>query len=213
MEVVKHFDGTDVASFPVIGRVLPVGFSGLQQRVGDILREVDPLLVLNLGLWPGEATIRLERIALNLADFEIPDNAGELVQDRPLDLQAPDAVPSRLPLRAIEGALLNAGIPVRMSNTAGGFLCNATMYTFLQWKPNVVSGFVHLPYLPEQVAALLKRAKVDHNLELHQRADYASMSLATMLEAVRIILATSVAVAPGEESWTRVAATLSHRPT
>ena len=163
-----------------MGRTLPVDFRGLQQRVRALLTEIDPIAVLNLGLWPGEATIRLERVALNLADFEIPDNAGELVQDVPLDTEAPSAIPARL------------------SNTAGTFLCNATMYTFLRQTTDVPCGFVHLPYLPQQVASLLARAKEHRTLEQHQRADYASMSLPTMLEAVRIILAGSLAAYQGE---------------
>lgn len=199
LELVRNLDGTEVASVPVMGRTLPVDFRGLQQRVRALLTEIDPIAVLNLGLWPGEATIRLERVALNLADFEIPDNAGELVHDRPLDTEAPEAIPSRLPLRAIERALLEAGIPARLSNTAGTFLCNATMYTFLRQTTDVPCGFVHLPYLPQQVASLLARAKEHRTLEQHQRADYASMSLPTMLEAVRIILAGSLAAYQGED--------------
>ena len=199
LEVVRTLDGTEVASVAVVGRALPVDFRGLQQRVHALLTEIDPIAVLNLGLWPGEATIRLERVALNLADFEIPDNAGELVHDMPLDREAPAAIPSRLPLRAIERALLEAGIPARLSNTAGTFLCNATMYTFLRQTVGVPCGFVHLPYLPEQVASLLARAKEQRTLEQHQRADYASMSLPTMLEAVRIILAVSLAAHQGKD--------------
>src|SRR5207248_9307914 len=85
LEVARNLDGTAVASVPVVGRALPVDFRALQQRAHAVLTEIDPIAVLNLGLWPGEATIRLERVALNLADFEIPDNAGELVHDMPLD--------------------------------------------------------------------------------------------------------------------------------
>jgi pyroglutamyl-peptidase len=199
LEVVRHLDGTEVASVPVVGRALPVAFRGLEQRVRALLTEIDPLAILNLGLWPGEATIRLERVALNLADFEIPDNASEMVHDMPLDAEAPTAIPTRLPLRAIERALLEAGIPVRLSNTAGTFLCNATMYMFLRQTVGVPCGFVHLPYLPEQVASLLARVKEQPTLEEHQRADYASMSLPTMLEAVRIILAVSLAAHQGED--------------
>jgi pyroglutamyl-peptidase len=179
---------------------LPVDFRGLQQRVRALLTEIDPIAVLNLGLWPGEATIRLERVALNLADFAIPDNAGELVHDMPLDTEAPTAIPARLPLRAIERALLDAGIPAHLSNTAGTFLCNATMYTFLRQTTDVPCGFVHLPHLPQQVASLLARAKEQPTLEQHQRADYASMSLPTQLEAVRIILAVSLAAHQGEDN-------------
>jgi pyroglutamyl-peptidase len=196
--VVRTLDGAEVGSARVVGRTLPVAFRGLRQHAEALVRELDPAVIVSLGLWPGEPTIRLERLAVNVADCEIPDNEGAFLEDAPL---APGtaAIPSRLPLRAIERALLEAGIPARVSNTAGTFLCNATMYTFLEAtagaQPPVACGFVHLPYLPEQVAELLRTTKAERRLEVHQRADLASMSLDRMVEAVRIALATSLAAA------------------
>ncbi len=197
-EVVARLDGADVEGARVAGRVLPVSFGALGSRIHELMREVEPAVVVSLGLWPGEAAIRLERVALNLADFEIPDNDGALLRDDVVAAAAPTAIASTLPLRAIERALLRAGIPARLSATAGTFLCNATMYTFLHTGPaarGVPCGFVHLPYLPEQVAALLEDLRKEQLLELHQRADLASMSLATMVEAVRIVLGVSLAAA------------------
>jgi pyroglutamyl-peptidase len=197
-EVVARLDGVEIEGARVAGRVLPVSFGALRSRIHELLREVDPAVVVSLGLWPGEATIRLERVALNLADFEIPDNDGALLRDDVVAAAAPTALAATLPLRAIERALLRAGIPARLSSTAGTFLCNATLYTFLHAAPagrGVPCGFVHLPYLPEQVAALLEDLRKEQLLELHQRADLASMSLATMVEAVRIVLGVSLAAA------------------
>ncbi len=196
-EVVKRLEGTEIQAVRVAGRVLPVSFRLLRQRVAEILRELDPVLVLSLGLWPGEATIRLERTAVNLADFEIPDNEGAYLEGTPLETGAPYASPSRLPLRDIERALLDAGIPARLSDTAGTFLCNATMYSFLRARPDVPCGFVHVPYLPEQVADLLRQTREKRMLEVHQRADLASMHITTMVEAVRIVLATSLRTLQG----------------
>src|SRR2546427_12129565 len=197
-EVVTRLDGLEIEGARVIGRVLPVSFGALRACVRELMQEIDPALVVSLGLCPGEPTIRLERVALNLADFEIPDNDGLLLRDDVVAAAAPTAIASTLPLRAIEGALLRAGIPARLSTTAGTFLCNTTMYTFLHTEPagrGVPCGFVHLPYLPEQVAALLQDLRKEQVLELHQRADLASMSLATMVEAVRIVLGVSLATA------------------
>ena len=195
-EVVTRLDGVEVEGARVAGRVLPVSFGALRSRIHELLREVEPEVVVSLGLWPGEGTIRLERVALNLADFEIPDNAGALLRDDLVAAAGPTALAATLPLRAIERALLRAGIPARLSSTAGTFLCNATLYTFLHAAAagrGVPCGFVHLPYLPEQVAALLEELRKQQLLELHQRADLASMSLATMVEAVRIVLGVSLA--------------------
>jgi len=196
--VVTRLDVAEIEGVRVAGRVLPVSFGALQSRIHELMQKVAPVVVVSLGLWPGEPTIRLERVALNLADFDIPDNDGALLRDDVVAAAAPTAIASTLPLRAIEGALLRAGIPARLSTTAGTFLCNTTMYTFLHTEPagrGVPCGFVHLPYLPEQVAVLLQDLRKEQVLELHQRADLASMSLATMVEAVRIVLGVSLATA------------------
>lgn len=194
-EVAKRVDGLEIQGHRVVGRVLPVSFRALGARIAGLLRDLDPALVVSLGLWPGEPTIRLERIGLNLADFEIPDNEGTLLRDDVVAAAAPAALPATLPLRAIERALLAAGIPARLSTTAGTFLCNATLYTFLNAAPQGPErrcGFVHLPYLPEQVAGLLEDVRAGQHVEIHQRADLASMSLPTMVEAVRIVLGVSL---------------------
>jgi pyroglutamyl-peptidase len=199
MLVVKSLDGSEVEGVSVVGRTLPVAFHGLRGRVQALLRELEPIVVVSLGLWRGEPMIRLERFAINLADCEIPDNEGACLEDVPLEASGPCAIPSRLPLRAIERALLEVGIPVRLSDTPGSFLCNATMYTFLDAThaavPPVTCGFVHLPYLHEQVAELLARGRAERRSEVHQATEFGSMSLATIVEAVRTVLATSLAAA------------------
>ena len=105
------------------------------------------------------------------------------------------ALAATLPLRAIEQALIAAGIPARLSTTAGTYLCNATLYTLLAaverrgW--NIPCGFIHLPYLTEQVAEMLAEAR-SGRLEIHQRADFASMDYAVMERALRLALAVTV---------------------
>ncbi len=194
-EVAKRVAGLEIEGARVVARVLPVSFVALRPRARELMRELNPRVVVSLGLWPGEPTIRLERVAVNVADFEIPDNEGSLVRDDVVEVAAPTGVSCTLPLRAIESALLSAGIPTRLSASAGTFLCNATMYTFLRTEQALAGarcGFVHLPYLPRQVAALLDDLRKEQQLELHQRADLASMSLDAMVEAVRIVLAVSL---------------------
>lgn len=193
--VMERVAGLEIEGAQVVGRVLPVSFVALRSRTHELMRELNPRVVVSLGLWPGEPVIRLERIAVNIADFEIPDNEGSLVRDEVVEDPAPTGVASTLPFRVIESALLSAGIPARLSSSAGTFLCNATMYTFLRTAQALAGarcGFVHLPYLPQQVATLLGDLRKEQQLELHQRADLASMSLDTMVEAVRIILAVSL---------------------
>lgn len=193
--VAARLDGLQIDTASVVGRTLPVSFAGLQTRILALMREVSPRIVVSVGLWPGDPTIRLERVAINVADFEIPDNEGAVLRDDLVEAGAPTAMTATLPLRAIESALLEAGIPTRLSSSAGTYLCNATLYTFLRSAEasGARCGFVHVPYLPEQVAGLLADRRKEQRLELHQRADLASMSVDTMVEAVRIAVTVSAA--------------------
>jgi pyroglutamyl-peptidase len=196
-EVARALDGRRIGGCTVAGRVLPVSYAGLRARLESLLSELQPRLAIGLGLWPGEPMIRLERVAINVADFEIPDNEGGFLTDQPIRAAGAAARLATLPLRRIESALLEAGIPARLSATAGTFLCNATLYTLLghgeALTPPPLAGFIHLPYLPEQVAELLGGVREGRQLELHQRADTASMSLPVMIEAIERAVSTSAA--------------------
>jgi pyroglutamyl-peptidase len=194
-EVVKCLDGLEIEGHRVAGRILPVSMSPLRRRIHELMQETDPAVVLSLGLCPGEPVIRLERIAVNIADFEIADDEGALLRDDRIAMAAPVALEATLPLRAIERALLRAGIPARLSTTAGTFLCNATMYTVLHTEraaAGLPCGFIHLPYLPEQVARLLADVRAGTSVGSPVRADHPSMSLSTMIEAVRLALEVSL---------------------
>src|SRR3989441_2232932 len=96
-EVVTRLDGAEIEGVRVAGRVLPVSFGALRSRIHELMQKVAPVVVVSLGLWPGEPTIRLERVALNLADFEIPDNDGALLRDDVVAAAAPTAIASTLP--------------------------------------------------------------------------------------------------------------------
>ena len=116
----------------------------LGPRIARLIEEVRPCAVICLGLWPGTPTLRLERIAVNIADFEIPDNVG-LMTRGPVVEGGTEAYLSTLPIHAIQDRLLAGGIPARLSSSAGTFLCNALMYHALRAcaeraKPMTVSG-------------------------------------------------------------------------
>ncbi len=198
-KLAEALDGARIGGLEIVGRKLPVAFAGLAERIEAALDEVQPALVVALGLWPGEPMIRLERVSFNLANFEIADNAGLRLEDAAIAPAGATALAASLPLRAIEQALLAAGIPTRLSNTAGTYLCNATLYTLLaaverrRWR--IPCGFIHLPYLPEQVAGMLVASRAGQ-IELHQRADLASMDYAIMERALRLALAVTAETRP-----------------
>jgi pyroglutamyl-peptidase len=201
-ETMRSLDGRAVGGAEVVGRALPVSLKQLRQTLALYLEEVRPQAVIALGLWPGEPMIRLERIGINVADFEIPDNEGARPGDSVVAADGSPAKMATLPLRAIEAALLAQGVPARISSTAGTFLCNACLYTLLDLldhggRRNVPAGFIHVPYAPAQVAQMLDDLRVESVLELHQRADLASMDLMTTARAIETAIAVTVGSLPG----------------
>jgi pyroglutamyl-peptidase len=194
-QIANDLDGCTIGGVSVIGRLLPVALDQIAAKAQSLLEELRPCVVVSVGLWPGEAVVRIERVGLNLADFEIPDNEGRMARDEPLLGNGLAAKFATLPVRKIEAAMLAAGIPSRISNSAGSFLCNACLYSFLcaaEEKPEIRCGFVHVPYLPDQVAELLCELKEQARLEAYQRADLASMDLATSTKAVSIAVESSL---------------------
>ncbi len=191
-EAMKQLHGRTIAGRQIVGCGLPVSFGSFPDVAADLIKQLDPSTVISLGLWPGESMIRIERIAVNIADFGIPDNDGIRAVDQLVDPDGAAALLSTLPTRAIERALLQDGIPASVSATAGTYLCNICLYSFLkaaqQYHQPVACGFIHVPYLPEQVADLLIATRDQASLELHQRCDYASMSLDRIVRAVEIAI-------------------------
>ena len=116
-----------------------------------------PSIVIGVGLADNRTGCSLERVALNVADFPIADNDGYIALNETLDVGGPAAYFSTLPIRACVKALREAGIPARVSNTAGNFCCNLTMYSALNYIAkrglDARAGFIHVPYTPEMAAS------------------------------------------------------------
>jgi pyroglutamyl-peptidase len=203
-DAMRALDGRAVGEAAIVGVSLPVAYGPLKSRIAAILDEINPRAVLSLGASPGESMIRLERIGVNVADFEIPDNEGALLRDVAISGNGPAARISSLPLRQIEDDLLAAGIPARISFTAGTFLCNACLYSFLesveQRSRPVPCGFIHVPYTPEQVALLLREQRTGQKPEQRQRAELASMELSRIVRAVELAVDATVRSLVGLDS-------------
>lgn len=179
-EVARALRGEVIAGATVQACCLPTTFAGAPAALERALAASRPSLVIALGLASGRAEISLERVAVNLIDARIPDNAGERPQDVPVDPQGPAAYFSTLPLKAMRNALRAAGHPAGLSLSAGAFVCNQVFYA-LQHRlagQGVRSGFIHVPALPEQAA----------------RAQPAvpSMGLAAQIEALRLAMAVAL---------------------
>lgn len=112
----------------------------------------DARAVLLLGLHGRARAVRVERVALNVADFRLADNAGRTVRSAPLVPGAPDAFLTTVDVRALVDAIRQVGVPADVSNSAGTYLCNAAYYAALRADPRRPCLFLHLPPLPGTAA-------------------------------------------------------------
>ncbi|MET8475177.1 pyroglutamyl-peptidase I [Streptomyces sp. NPDC006422] len=134
---------------------LPCVFGESITALRKAVAETSPDLVVCLGQAGGRPGVTVERVAINVDDARIPDNAGAQPIDEPVVPGGPAAYFSSLPVKACVAAMREAGVPAALSNTAGTFVCNHVAYGLAHLLatelPHVRGGFVHVPWSPEQV--------------------------------------------------------------
>lgn len=135
---------------------VPTVFYRSVEIVTAKIDEICPDAVIMIGQAGGRDRITPERVAINVSDARIPDNAGNMPMDEPIVKDGPAAYFATLPIKSIVAALDCEGIPSAVSNSAGTFVCNHLMYGVLHHiatrKLQIPAGFVHIPYIPEQTA-------------------------------------------------------------
>jgi len=145
----------EIDGIRVIKHELPTVFDKSADILRDVIAKEKPDAVISVGQAGGRTGISLERVAINIDDARIADNAGIMREDSSIDPTGPAAYFSTLPVKAIVSTLKEAGIPAVVSDSAGTFVCNHIMYSALhfaaQKQPGLKAGFVHIPYLPIQV--------------------------------------------------------------
>jgi pyroglutamyl-peptidase len=143
----------------VVAAVLPCVFGQSIEVLKALIKQHQPALIVCVGQAGGRAGISLERIAVNLDDAPLPDNAGCVRSQCPVLSGAPAAYFSTLPVQAMLEALQRANLPCELSSSAGHFVCNHVFYALMHQlaiQPRlrqIRGGFIHVPYLPEQAAA------------------------------------------------------------
>jgi pyroglutamyl-peptidase len=153
-EAVRALDGWSGPGFQVAARQLPCVFGRAIEAMGAALDEVHPDIVIAVGQAGGRPELSVERVAINVDDATIADNAGQQPVDAAVAASGPAAYFSTLPIKAIVRALRLRGFPSGVSQTAGTFVCNHVFYGLMhatQGQP-VKAGFIHVPFLPEQAA-------------------------------------------------------------
>ena len=138
----------------VVRMLIPTSFKRAPHAILEKVREYHPDYVISVGQAAGRTAITPERIAINMMSASIPDNDGEQPTEQKIEDNGPDGYFSLLPVVEMVKAIEAAGLPGRISNTAGTFVCNRVMYSVLHAChtefPKMRSGFIHVPCIPEQ---------------------------------------------------------------
>jgi pyroglutamyl-peptidase len=146
---------TDAAGKPLVDlhtAILPVVFTESSELLKHLIKQHQPDIVICLGQAEGRREISLERVAINLDDARLADNAGRTITDQPVVAGAAPAEFTTLPVKEMVSALRAAGIAAGLSTTAGTFVCNHIFYSVQHALAGQQkrSGFIHVPLIPEQ---------------------------------------------------------------
>ncbi len=151
------------------------------ETVLHTIQQETPDVVIAVGQAGGRYGISLEKVAINLNCFRIPDNQGNQPNHTPVVEGGPNAYFSSLPIYTMEQHLKAKHIPAQVSYTAGTFVCNHLMYGILHYveeqKLPIQAGFVHIPYMYEQLA---------------NKPNTPGMSLSTIVEGLTTLIETAI---------------------
>jgi pyroglutamyl-peptidase len=166
---------------PVETLLVPTQFRRAIEETAAAIERANPRLVILLGQAGGRACLSVERVAINVDDARIADNAGSRPVDEPVAPAGPAAYFATVPVKAMTAAILEAGIPAEVSNSAGTFVCNHLFYGVLHFLAasgrDAGAGFIHVPWLETQAVS---------------RPGEPAMALATMVRGVEAAIAAAL---------------------
>lgn len=167
----------EIKGVEIIKLEIPTVYMKSIEKIDEAIKEYNPDVILSIGQAGGRPDITVERVGINVDDYRIKDNEGNQPIDTKIYDDGENAYFSNLPIKAIVENIRKNNIPASISNTAGTFVCNHVLYgvQYLLDKkyPNKKSGFIHIPFLPEQVI---------------NRPNTPSMSISTIVKALTLAL-------------------------
>jgi pyroglutamyl-peptidase len=182
LETARTMAGVEFPGVSLRVLELPVDRFRAVEIAIDWLRNIRPDILIMLGEAGARYRITPERVAINVDDFRIPDNAGNQPAGELIITDGPVGYFSTLPIRAMTDRLLKASIPAAISNSAGTYLCNRLFYAVMHHiaieQLPAIAGFIHVPYQHEQV--------------LNRYPDVPSMSRETIVEGLRLAIEVSL---------------------
>lgn len=182
LETIRHLADVKFTGAGIETLELPVDRHRAIDIARGVILEHRPDTVIMLGEAHDRFRINPERIAINIDDFRIADNAGNQPVDEPIVENGPAAYFSTLPVRAITDRLIEAKIPAIISNSAGTYLCNRLFYSVMHLIATEAlqmrAGFIHLPRLHEQI--------------LDKRGNLPSLARETIFEGIRVAIEVTI---------------------
>lgn len=131
-------------SFELRTKVLPVSFGKSLSALDSVMSDFKPTHVLLTGYAHKRTELTIERIGINWVDARIPDNDGVTLKNQKILETGPDGLFTRLPMEAMMAAA-SPFVPVKISTSAGEYVCNYVLYSFLRLYPDVPGTFIHIP--------------------------------------------------------------------
>lgn len=175
-EVAKALDGAragEAGEYKVVTKILPVEWVTTRKVMASVIEEVDPVIIMSLGLASGRPELNVEKVAVNYTS-RYKDNKGSILDELNITNNGPDAYFATIPVEDIVEAIKAKGIPARLSLSAGSYLCNYTFYSASDYiaqkgkRDKVPVGFIHIPATPDMVAGTGKSmASMDLDMIKH----------------------------------------------
>lgn len=163
----------EIAGAEIIKKEIPTVFDKSVKLLDQFIAEEKPDITICVGQAGGRYKVSVERVAININDARIEDNEGNQPIDTKVFADGANAYFAKLPIKAMVKEIKDNKLPAEVSNTAGTFVCNHLMYGLLYLiennYPEMKGGFIHVPFIPEQVL---------------DKKDKASMSLKDIKEAL-----------------------------
>ncbi|RHM96630.1 pyroglutamyl-peptidase I [Dielma fastidiosa] len=145
----------EIGGAEIIKLEIPTVFNKSLAVIEKAVREYQPDVVLSIGQAGGRSAISVEYVGINLNEARIKDNEGYQPSGEKIYEDGENAYFATVPVKAMTAAMKAANVPAAISYTAGTFVCNHVLYgvRYLAEKefPAMRSGFIHIPFLPEQV--------------------------------------------------------------
>lgn len=131
-------------SFDFETAVLPVSFTKALPLLDKVMNEFRPTHVVLTGYAHKRTDLTIERIGINWVDARIPDNDGLIIKSSKILENGPDGLFSSLPLEDMMKVAMTFA-PTKISTSAGEYVCNHVLYSYLHLYPNVPGTFIHIP--------------------------------------------------------------------